>query len=126
MCFTKIVKTQLVSVTNGICTVKDEALERVQVSIKSTKQKMTPFMFGAIPDSGATKTIIGTKLARSYGMVQDSPCDRALITANGSFMKNDGKVHIEIKCGKHTFMTEAILSPDIHDEVLISKTDLIG
>ena len=114
--------TKLVSMAdNVVASLNSSQLDRISVSISSKTSRT--FKFKAIPDSGASTTIISTKLAKSNNLHKDRDCDRKLFTANMTEMKNDGLVDITLECEGHTIETTAVLSKDLRDDVLISKRD---
>lgn len=77
------------------------------------------FGFSATPDTGATRSIVAHNIISQKG-IHCKPTSCRLFTANGNEMSCSGRT----KLGVNNHIINAIVSPDIHNEILISWHDL--
>ena len=92
---------------------------RMKIKVRASKNA-TPFKIKALPDSGATKTIIAHILAREHNVRIKQSKDK-LFAANDTQLACEGHCAIwldEIK-------TEALISSTLTSELIISWTDLV-
>ena len=76
-----------------------------------------------MPDTGATATIISSALARTYGYKPIASQD-TLSAANGQRMQCDGRLLLQIQANGRTVEVNAIATPHLRDDLLISWHDL--
>ena len=90
--------------------------------------KNKEFDFDATPDSGATKTIASLNVLKQHGISQaDFGPKGKMINASGNNMRCSGSIELQIKPknGKRVATIQALVSPDLRDEILISWHDQI-
>ena len=83
--------------------------------------------YRALPDSGATRTVVSADLARRM-QCKLRPTTTTLVAANGSVMDCPGKTYIMVynSKGEKVHTLDALVSSSMTDEMLISWHDLIG
>jgi hypothetical protein len=95
---------------------------RVSISIASNSG--TPFQFAALPDSGATRTIIAEDLVKKHGIpIRQSPNER-LFAANNEEMACEGRATLFVTFKGIQVTTNALVSSSIKNDILICWYDL--
>ena len=79
----------------------------------------------SIPDTGCTRTIINTAVAKRNGITYKEGGRIKLIAANGDKMKVDGTAMVQITGNETSIVTDALISRAVQDDMLISCADLI-
>ena len=96
-----------------------EDTPRIKLKVRTSK-KLKPFSIKALPDSGATKTIIAYDIAQSHNIPIKGTKDK-LFAANDTQLRCEGRCTLwldEIK-------TEALVSSSLKSELIVSWTDLV-
>src|SRR6056300_356277 len=76
----------------------------------------------ALPDTGATKTVVPSALMKMHGY-RPKRTDLTITAANDSALQCDGVVDIRLMAGDVDVVTEAVVSPDV-SEILVGWSDL--
>ena len=89
--------------------------------------KGVPFRYNVTPDTGSSRTIIALNLMTQYGWKYDKEAAKheKLYNASKKPMRVNGTVHLSITYnGTRIAETDALVSSDLTDEILISWHDL--
>jgi hypothetical protein len=84
------------------------------------------FRFPCLPDTGATRTVIASDVARAHGLRPVSDDKVKIRAANGNNMACEGTVSITIAYKSFSTRTTALVSSCLSDEILIGWQDLVG
>jgi hypothetical protein len=84
------------------------------------------FRFPCLPDTGATRTVIASDVARAHGLRPVSDNKVKIRAANGNNMACEGTVSITIAYKSFSTRTTALVSSCLSDEILIGWQDLVG
>ena len=95
---------------------------KVQMRFKPSKGQ--PFDFAVTPDTGATRTIIAQDVLRRHRIPYRN-IEEKLYAANGTEMKCQGSLNIKVQSEGGQDEVDAIVSSDLHNEILLSWHDLI-
>ena len=80
----------------------------------------------ATPDTGCTRTVISTAIAERLNLTPKTDQNILLVTANGEEMQVDGHAKLQASSRGTTVVTDAIISPHMNEDMLISWSDLIA
>ncbi|PCJ22640.1 MAG: hypothetical protein COA94_08935, partial [Rickettsiales bacterium] len=118
---------QVTATTNailvGTLTGENAATPRMMVQAKATSG--TPFDFPALPDTGATRTIIDADVARTYGIRPKKIKAELVTTASGQSMKCLGSAVMTITFVNRTIHVNALIVEGIRAGFIICWRDLI-
>ena len=79
----------------------------------------------ATPDTGCTRTIINSRVARKHGLKYKPGEKISLVAANGERMKVDGTIKVKIEGNGTEANVNALVSEAVQDDMLLSCQDLI-
>jgi hypothetical protein len=96
---------------------------RIKAEIEGDGAK---FRFRCLPDTGATRTVIASDVARRHGLRPAADQKVKIRAANGNSMACEGTVSIRITYRSRTTHTVALVSSCLSEEVLIGWQDLVG
>lgn len=83
------------------------------------------FSFLALPDTGATRTIISSSILNKYSIPFQSQDSEKLFAANGQQMATEGTLSILARIKPRDYIEiNALVSPDLKDDILLSWHDL--
>ena len=96
---------------------------RMQIEVQGAQGQSFPFL--ALPDSGATRTIISSDLAALYGLIPNPErCDN-IIVANGNVIPCEGAVNLAVLFRDRGTYVDALVSSGVNNEILLSWYDLV-
>lgn len=79
----------------------------------------------ALPDSGAARSLLNSRIAQKMGLVaQDT--NLRLIAANGTSLETLGTAFIQVSTKTSSLLINAVITPDINDDLIIGWSDLIN
>ncbi len=96
---------------------------RMNVTVRHGRKT---FNFSATPDTGATKSIIAYNVVQKY-QLQYVTTSQKLVAANQEPMAVVGCISLSVKAkGGQEVVVDALISPDLSNEMLVSWHDLIA
>ena len=119
-------KSKATPATNSIIHVKTttdgNATPRAKILvIGMNRQSATPFHMQALPDTGATATLVSRDIAKTYGLLIDPSRTRTILAANESSLRCDGATEMKVNFqNKYTAKVTAYVTPDLHDKIILS------
>jgi len=84
------------------------------------------FTFSCLPDTGCSSSIFGLSVVKSHKLKINTSSKGNLVAANGSQMACSGSVQVQATYKGRTTTLNALVSPALDNEVLISWFDLIS
>jgi hypothetical protein len=107
------------------CQVVNKPTPRISIIIESSSG--TPFTFSALPDTGATHTIIAKDVANTYGLLIKHAPNDTLYAANDTELICNGSTKISVTyAGSHKIQIDALVTSSIKNDVFIGWHDLIA
>ena len=94
---------------------------RLHVGIRSNG---TAFEYPALPDTGATRSIIDASLAHTYGIVTSTRRKERITTASGEGMRCLGTVFLDVSFGDKVVKVDALVAVGLQAGFLLSWHDL--
>ena len=98
------------------------------VPAQGTQKSAVHFMHMSLPDTGATKTIISLDILQRKGLSYVKKTLPPLLDAQGNHMRCPGTFTMWAKAdpSRPPVLLEAIVSPDLKEEILVGWEDLIA
>ena len=96
---------------------------KMEVTLSGLKGEMTPS--SALPDTGATQTIVSRDHAKSAKLKVDPEGAIPILAADGLEMKCEGSTEIDLTYQDTTAKVIALVSSTVEDELIVSWHDLI-
>ncbi|KAG1651704.1 Transposon Ty3-I Gag-Pol polyprotein [Nymphon striatum] len=103
----------------GTKTIPNSATPRIYLEFQTSDNKHT-FGFSATPDTGATRSIVAQNILSTNKIPFERTSKCRLFAANGNEMSCSGQIKLKV----HNHNINAIVSPDLNNEILISWHDL--
>ena len=97
----------------------------IRVIFEDDNCRVASFTFNAIPDTGASKTILSHDLILKHGIPVNTGHSVQLFACNNNEMKCNGMANVKLEFKNVATPVEAIVTSDIKDDILISCQDLI-
>jgi len=94
-------------------------------TLNKSEHRRIRFAADAIPDTGATRTIMSEKVARVHG-IPLKPSKERLRAANGTSMRVAGTVGLKVLYQGREAVVDIIVSSDLSADILMSWHDLIA
>ena len=114
-------RNNLAATINAVCKIGSHSTPRIEIIFKSVNSSSTPFRFSALPDTGATRTIVSYDIVKMYGISIDRSHEERLYAANKRRMSCEGsvKLYASIKDQKQVYI-DAAISSALENEIVIS------
>ena len=87
--------------------------------------KSAAFRIDSLPDSGTTRAVIGSDLARTYGIKVHKNRKEKIRAANGQDMQCEGAVDLIVSNSKYSITVDCLVSADLNGELYLSWHDLV-
>ena len=100
----------------------DEVWKRLHLRIMHPHGQ---FKFATFPDTGAASTVLAADLATRQGIkATEGKPQTDFVNVCGDPVPVTGIANISLRIGNHTADTKAIISPALHNDVIIGRRDL--
>ena len=106
------------------CSAINQPTPKFRAQFAPLRQNIT-FNFAATPDTGATRTVIDSKILDRYQINYDRRPE-PLYNASQTLMKCEGSIKLQVSIDQGPCVTiDALVSSDLNEEILISWPDMI-
>ena len=112
--------------TNAVYTksVKDVAQPTPRMEIVVEGEGAKSFGFSSTPDSGTTRTLFALNLIQKAGLKYNKQGRERIFAANDNQMSCEGNIVVKMTTQGVTTTVDALVTSDLHDEILVSWGDL--
>jgi len=94
------------------------------LKVKVNSYEATPFEFQALPDTGATMTIMSRDIVRTHGIKIDQKKKRRILAANKTEIPCDGTAVLQITANGRSIQSEVLVSSGMHNQIIVSYGNL--
>ena len=96
----------------------------MDLSLQGSDDASEIFNFSALPDSGATRSIIDYHVLRRHGLRPDGKKREDVLIANGDTIECKGAINLAVEFQGHTRIVNTLVAVGLTEGLLLSWHDL--